>query len=69
MMLPILYVIFQYFFLFFTFFQFLFQVELTSIDNFLITAHSNGVTPVLLFEYYQGFSNPVGPYSKWYNIG
>jgi len=40
-----------------------------SLDAQLLFAYNHSVTPILLFEYYYGYTNPVGPYSKWYNIG
>jgi len=41
----------------------------TTIDNAFLTAHQYGITPMVLFEYYWNFPNPVGDYSKWFAIG
>ncbi len=41
----------------------------TSIDGTMLTASQKGITPIVLFEYYAGYSNPIGGYSKWFSIG
>ena len=41
----------------------------TSIDGTMLTASQKGITPIVLFEYYHGYSNPIGGYSKWFSIG
>ena len=38
-------------------------------DDAALQAHSFGITPVLLFEYYTRFPTPLGGYQVWHDIG
>jgi hypothetical protein len=40
----------------------------TTQDSAVLQAHSNGITPMILFEYYASY-NDLGGYNKWYAIG
>jgi hypothetical protein len=45
------------------------QTKASTSDKAMLQAYNTGITPIVLFEYYGNYTNPLGDYKKWYKIG